>query len=136
MQNATNQDGLVSIESPIDELGSIVSEVISLIEHVRAGITAIEAEIVREQLCSNRDDATNAIVLADVTPRYARMRYARASAALNACRASLCTTLNVLAGKRLSRRVILLSPAFPRQRWREVAANDSEICETNLATPR
>jgi hypothetical protein len=106
MQNAMNQDGLASIESPIDEIGSIVCEVIFLIEHVRVGIAAIEAEIVREQLCSNRDDATNLIVLDDVTPRYARARYARASAVLNACRASLCTALNVLADKGSSRRVI------------------------------
>ena len=101
MHNATNQDGLVSIESPIDELGSIVSEMISLIEHVRGGIAAIEAEIMREQRCSIRDDVANVIVMNDVTPRYAR-----ASAALDACRASLCTALNVLAGKRSSRRVV------------------------------
>jgi hypothetical protein len=91
----------VSIESPIDELGSIVSEMISLIEHVRGGIAAIEAEIMREQRCSIRDDVANVIVMNGVTPRYAR-----ASAALNACRATLCTVLNVLAGKRTSRRVI------------------------------
>jgi hypothetical protein len=101
MHNVTNQVGLVSIESPIDELGSIVSEIISLIEHVRGGIAAIETEFMREQRCSNRDDVVNVIVLNDVTPRYAR-----ASAALNTCRASLCTAPNVLAGKRSSRRVI------------------------------
>jgi DNA invertase Pin-like site-specific DNA recombinase len=106
MQSAANQDSLASSNSPIDGLGSIVSEMISLIEHVQSSMAAIEAQIVREQQCSNRADAANVIVLADVTPRYARARYARARAALNACRASLCTTLNVLAGKRSSRRVI------------------------------
>ena len=60
----------------------------------QGGIAAIEAEIVREQLCSNRDDAVNVIVLDDVTPRYAK-----ASAALNDCRTSLRTALNVLAEK-------------------------------------
>jgi hypothetical protein len=70
MHNVTNQDGLVSIESPIDELGSIVSEMISLIEHVRGGIAAIETEIMREQRCSNRDDVVNVIIMNDVTPRH------------------------------------------------------------------
>jgi len=102
MQNAANQDGLASSDSPIDGLGSIVSEMISLIEHVQSGIAAIEAEIVREQQCSNRDDAANVIVLDDLTPRYAR-----ASAALNACRASLSTALNVLADKGSSRRRVV-----------------------------
>ena len=92
MQNAANQDGLASAASPIDGPGSIVSEVMSLIAHVQGGIAAIEPEIAREQFCSNPDDAANVIVLDDVTPRYAK-----ASAALNACRASLCTALNVLA---------------------------------------
>jgi hypothetical protein len=101
MQDAANQDGLAPSNSPIDGLGSIVSEMISLIEHVQSGIAAIEAQIAREQQCSNPDDAANVIVLGDVTPRYAR-----ASAALNACRADLSTALNVLADKGSSRRVV------------------------------
>jgi hypothetical protein len=101
MQNAANQDGLASSNSPIDGLGSIVSEMISLIEHVQSGIGAIEVQIAREQQCSNRDDAANVIVLDDVTPRYAK-----ASAALNECRTSLCTALNVLADKGSARRAI------------------------------
>jgi hypothetical protein len=101
MQDAANQDGLAPSNSPIDGLGSIVSEMISLIEHVQSGIAAIEAQIAREQQCSNPDDAANVIVLDDVTPRYAR-----ASAALNACRAGLSTALNVLADKGSSRRVV------------------------------
>jgi hypothetical protein len=105
MQNAANQDSLALSNSPIDGLGSIVSEMISLIEHVQSGIGAIEVQIAREQQCSNRDNAANVIVLDDITPRYAKARYARASAALNACRASLSTALNILADKRSSRRV-------------------------------
>jgi hypothetical protein len=100
MQDAANQDGLAPSNSPIDGLGSMVSEMISLIEHVQSGIAAIEAQIVREQQCSNPDDAANVIVLDDVTPRY------RASAALNACRAGLSAALNVLTDKGSSRRVV------------------------------
>ena len=101
MQNSANQDGLASAENPIDGLDSIVSEMISLIEHVQGGIAAIEAEIVREHFCSNLDDAANVIILDDLTPRYAK-----ASAALNDCRTSLCTALNALSDKGSARRVI------------------------------
>ena len=80
-------------------LGSIVHDLITLIEHVQGSIAAIEAEIAREQFCSNPDNAANVIVLDDVTPRYAK-----ASAALNVCRAGLSTALHVLADSKGSAR--------------------------------
>ena len=99
MQIAADHDGLASTEGGIGGLGSIVHDLITLIEHVQGSIAAIEAEIAREQFCSNPDNAANVIVLDDVTPRYAK-----ASAALNVCRASLSTALHVLADSKGSAR--------------------------------
>jgi hypothetical protein len=92
MQNAADQGSLAPVDSPIDGLGTIVRDLIGLVEHVQGSIAAIEAEIVREQFCSNAENAANVIVLDDVTPRYAK-----ANVALKACQASLATALHVLA---------------------------------------
>ena len=86
MQNAADHDGSASTEGGIGGPGSIVRDLITPIEHVQGSIAAIEAEIAREQLCSNPENAANVIVLDDVTPRYAK-----ASVALNVCRAGLGT---------------------------------------------
>jgi hypothetical protein len=99
MQNAADHDGLASTEGGIGGLGSIVHDLITLIEHVQGSIAAIEAETAREQFCSNPDNAANVIVLDDVTPRYAK-----AGAALNVCRAGLSTALHVLADSKGSAR--------------------------------
>jgi hypothetical protein len=92
MQKTEEHSGSVSSDGPLDGLGSIIGELICLIGHVQGTIAAIEAEIAREQSCSNPENAGNVTVLDDVTPRYVR-----AGAALNACRASLATALRVLA---------------------------------------
>lgn len=94
-----DHDGLASTEDGIGGLGSIVHDLITLIEHVQGSIAAIEAEIAREQFCSNPDNAANVIVLDDVAPRYAK-----ASAALNVCRASLRTAPRILADSKESAR--------------------------------
>ena len=104
MQKTVEHDGSAPADGPLDGLGAIVGDLICLIEHVQSSIAAIEAEVAREQLCSNPENAGNVIVLDDVTPRYAR-----ASAALNACRANLTTALHVLADNRGS--------AWRSQRW-------------------
>ena len=95
MQKAAEHGGSACAGGPVDALSAIVCDLICLIEHVQGSIAAIEAEIAREQLCSSPENAANVIVLDDVTPRYAR-----ASAALNACRTSLYTALHVFADNR------------------------------------
>jgi hypothetical protein len=99
MQKTTEHGGAAPANGPLDGLGSIVGDLICLIEHVQSSIAAIEADVAREQLCSNSENAGNVIVLDDVTPRYAR-----ASAALSVCRAKLTTALHVLADNRGSAR--------------------------------
>ena len=105
MQKTVEHDGSAPADDgPLDGLAAIVGDLIRLIEPVQGSIAAIEAEVAREQLCSNPEDAGNVIVLDDVTPRYAR-----ASAALNACRSNLTAALHVLADNGGSAR--------PSQRW-------------------
>jgi hypothetical protein len=70
---------------------SIVSELVSLIEYVRAGMKQLEATIARESAPGNQDAAGNVYVLDDVTPRYVK-----ANAALNACHAGLGIALQDL----------------------------------------
>ena len=86
MQNP--QGGGIAIE-PDDRNNayrSVVSDVISLIEHVQASLRLIEQEIARETASGGQETSTNVIVLDDVTPPYVR-----ATAALKACDANLAT---------------------------------------------
>lgn len=78
---------------------SIVSELVSLIEHVQAGVKHLEAAIARETAPGNQDADGNVFVLDDVTPRYTK-----ATVALNACNASLGVALHQLLDARAPRR--------------------------------
>lgn len=77
---------------------SIVSELVSLIEHVQASMELLEAAVAGESVPDNQE-AGNVFVLDDVTPRYLR-----ASAALSACNASLGVALHYLQDARTARR--------------------------------
>jgi hypothetical protein len=87
------QGGGIAIEPELrnDAYHSVVSDVISLIEHVQASLRLIEQEIAREIAASSQDTSTNVIVLDDVTPPYVR-----ATAALKACDANLAIALHSL----------------------------------------
>ena len=50
----------------------VVSDVISLIEHVKASLALIEHEIARETATGSQDTSNSVIVMDDVTPPYAR----------------------------------------------------------------
>jgi hypothetical protein len=78
--------------------GVIVSDLISLVEHVEASIKLIDGAIVRETALGD-GDAANVIILDDVTPQYLK-----ASTALHACTASLETALRSLFEARASTR--------------------------------
>ena len=81
-----------------DSHQSIVSELVSLIEHVQASMKRLEAAIAREPTPGNQDAAGNVFVLDDVTPRYVK-----ANAALNACNAGLGAALHYLLDARAPR---------------------------------
>jgi len=95
MQNAQGslQGGGIAIEPDDrnDAYRSVVSDVISLIEHVQASLRLIEQEIARETAPGSQETSANIIVLDDVTPPYVR-----ATAALNACGANLAIALQCL----------------------------------------
>lgn len=77
---------------------SIVSELVSLIEHVQAGMKQLEAAIARESASGSQDTAGNVHVLDDVTPRFIK-----ANAALDACNAGLGVALHCLLDARATR---------------------------------
>ena len=89
----TPQGGGIAIEPDDrnDAYRSVVSDVVSLIEHVQASLRLIEQEIARETASGSQDTSTNVIVLDDVTPPYVR-----ATAALKACDANLAIALHSL----------------------------------------
>jgi hypothetical protein len=87
---------------------SIVSELVSLVEHVQAGMKLLEAAIARESIAGSQDAASNVFVLDDVTPRYVK-----ANAALNACNAGLGVALHYL-----------LDARAPRHQADDFTAND------------
>jgi hypothetical protein len=99
MQNAEGGDATFQF----DDLNynysyhSIVSDLTSLIEHVRASIKLIESAIVTESPPDDPEAAANIIVLDDITPRYVT-----AGAALNTCNAGLGVALHVLLDARTS----------------------------------
>jgi nicotinate-nucleotide pyrophosphorylase len=83
-----------------DSFGSIVSDLIVLVRHVRASIDLMEAAIARETADEAQEAApemADVVVLDDVTPQYIK-----ASHALNACHASLGETLQFLLEARRS----------------------------------
>jgi hypothetical protein len=88
-----SETGGVSVRSDDRNDGDrpIVSELVSLIEHVRAGMKLIESAIAMEPALSDPEVSANIVVLDDVTPRYQNAR-----AALKTCNTSLEVTLHLL----------------------------------------
>ena len=76
----------------------IVSELLSLIQHIQASMKLLEAAIAGESASGNQEAAGNVFVLDDVTPRYVK-----ANAALSACSAGLGVALHVLQDARSTR---------------------------------
>jgi glycine cleavage system regulatory protein len=91
MQSA--EGGVISARSDDRNNGdaSIVSELVSLIEHARASIKLIESAITMEPASSDPEISADVVVLHDVTPRYQN-----AKAALNTCNTKLEVTLHLL----------------------------------------
>jgi hypothetical protein len=97
MQN-TADHGSVRSDNRNDCYGSIISNLASLVEQVRANIKLLESAIAGEASLGNHEIVANVIVLDDVTPRYAR-----ANAALNACNVALGVALDLLLDIRTSK---------------------------------
>src|SRR4051794_15941043 len=84
---------------------AIASELVSLIEHVRASMKLLEAAIASESAAGNQEAAGNVFVLDDVMPRYIK-----ANAALSACNAGLGVALHYLLDARAARQGTSESP--------------------------
>jgi hypothetical protein len=91
MQNAADRGVLALPKHRGDSVGSIVSELAALLDHVQGSIKAIEIAIARDASSESSEHIDNVVVLDDVTPSYAK-----ASAALDTCNASLDDALQFL----------------------------------------
>ena len=91
MQNPKGGGIAIEAGDRNDAYRSVVSDVISLIEHVQASLTLIEQEIARETALGSQEASANVIVLDDVTPPYVR-----ATAALKASDVNLAIALHSL----------------------------------------
>jgi hypothetical protein len=98
MQNAADSGASVQSDDRSDSYHSIVSDIVSLIEHVQASMRLIASAIAGESSLENQEIAGNVVVLDDVTPRYAK-----AKAALKACNAELGVALHLLRDTRSSK---------------------------------
>jgi hypothetical protein len=74
-----------------DNYHSVVSNLLSLIEHLEASTKLLELAIAGEMADSGHEIHENVVVLDDVTPCYLR-----ANAVLNACNAGLAVALDSL----------------------------------------
>jgi hypothetical protein len=90
MQNAAGDGIAFGPDGQDDSYRSVVSDLVSLIEHVQASLRLIEQAMVPETSFGGQE-AANVVVLDDVSPRYAR-----AAAALKACDANLGIALHFL----------------------------------------
>jgi hypothetical protein len=97
MQNAADHTSVQS-DNRNDSYGSIVSNLGSLVEQVRANMNLIETAIASEAALGDPQATASLVVLDDVTPRYVR-----ANAALNACNAGLGAALHLLEDIRSSK---------------------------------
>ena len=79
-----------------DAYHSVVSDLVSLIDHVQASLMLIESTIARE-IVGTQEITANVVVLDDVTPPYMR-----ATAALRACDANLAMVLHSLLDSKTS----------------------------------
>ena len=91
MQNAAGFGSGPQSDDRNDSYRTIASDLKSLIAHVQASIALIDTAIASELPLGNQEIGANVVVLDDVSPRYAR-----ASAALDTCRASLAAALHFL----------------------------------------
>ena len=91
MQNPATVGIAIDPEDRNDAYRSVVSDLVSLIEHVQGSLRLIEQAIARETALGSQEASANIVVLDDVTPPYVQ-----ASAALRACDANLDTALHSL----------------------------------------
>jgi hypothetical protein len=98
MQNAAGTGATGQSAGPNESYHSIVSELVSLIEHVQASMKLFESAFANETAPCGQEIAADVVILDDVTPRYAKV-----IAALSSCNAGLAVALHVLQDTRTAR---------------------------------
>jgi hypothetical protein len=98
MQTAEGGSVLARPNDRYDGFGSIVFDIVSLIERVQASMKLVESAIAIESPLGLPETAADVVVLDDVTPRYLNAR-----AALNTCNASLEVTIHRLLDSKRSK---------------------------------
>src|ERR1700753_3599717 len=83
----------VQSDRPHDNCSAVVSDLVSLVDHMQASMKMLEGAIARELPLGGHEPGDNVIVLDDITPCYVE-----ANAALHACRAGLGVALLSLSG--------------------------------------
>ena len=91
MQNSADGGLPAPSEALNNSFDSIVSNLACLIQHIQASIELIETAIDQESRAGDQEIGADVVVLDDITPRYAK-----ATAALSACNASLGVALQFL----------------------------------------
>ena len=91
MQNGTGSPVPAPSDDRDDIYRTVVADIASLIEHIQASLTMIEAAVASEASAAVLELAANVVVLDNVTPRYLK-----AGAALRACDAGLGVALHFL----------------------------------------
>jgi len=93
MQNVIVDVVRLTPHDPNDAYRAVVSDLVSLIEHVRSSLRLIERAIACDASVAGQESSANVIVLDDVSPRYMK-----AAAVLQACDADLGDALRSLTG--------------------------------------
>jgi hypothetical protein len=91
MQNAAGDGVAQAPHDPNAAYRAVVSDLVSLVEHVQKSLRLIEQTIAGETSPGSPESSTNIIVLDDVSPRYMK-----AAAALQACDVNLGIALRSL----------------------------------------
>jgi hypothetical protein len=91
MQNAAGDGVAQASHDPNDAYRAVVSDLISLVEHVQSSLRLIERTIARDTAPGSPESSTGVIVLDDVSPRYMK-----AAAAVQACNVNLGIALRSL----------------------------------------
>jgi hypothetical protein len=91
MQNVTGSPVPARSDDGDEVYRAVVADLTSLVEHIQASLTMIDAALAREAAATIKELAANIVVLDDVTPRYLK-----AGAALKACDAELAVALHFL----------------------------------------
>jgi hypothetical protein len=99
MRNAVGGGVSAPSEARNDGDQLIVSDLMSLIVHVKHSMDLLETAIAREAAPGGQDIASDVVVLDDVTPRYVK-----ANAALASCSAGLGVALHALLDNTASKR--------------------------------